>query len=215
MNETVADLRVNYNKGYLLESEAPANPFELFEQFLADAINNSNEIEPNAMTLATTDEQGFPNARIVLLKGFDTEGLVFYTNYNSRKAQELKHNPNVCLVFFWRTIHRQVRIKGRIQRVSAELSDTYFYSRPQLSQAGAIVSPQSSVIPNRDILDNAFADIRENLKATQLERPDHWGGYRVLPHTFEFWQGRPSRLHDRLRYTQQFDESWLLERLAP
>ena len=215
MNETVADLRVHYNKGYLLESEAPANPFELFEQFLADAINNSDEIEPNAMTLATTDEQGFPNARIVLLKGFDTEGLVFYTNYESRKGQELKHNPNVCLVFFWRTMHRQVRIRGRIQRVSSKLSDKYFASRPLRSQAGAIVSPQSRVIPTREILDSAFQQIENNLDAATLERPDHWGGYRVLPHTFEFWQGRPSRLHDRLRYSQQFDESWLLERLAP
>jgi pyridoxamine 5'-phosphate oxidase len=166
------------------------------------------------MTLATSSADGFPSARIVLLKGYDKNGFVFFTNYNSQKGQEIAVNPKACLLFFWKELERQVRIDGSIEKISAEESEIYFKSRPLGSRIGAWCSPQSSVIPDRSILDKNVAHFTKKFNEQEVPRPDHWGGYIVKPTAIEFWQGRSSRLHDRLRYSAK-PEGWKLERLAP
>ena len=208
---SIADLRQSYEKGTLLEQDAKASPYEQFGLWFEQALEQ-NVPEPTAMTLATADAQGRPSARIVLLKGFDESGFVFYTNYNSRKGQDLAAQPWACLNFFWQPLERQVRITGLIDKVSAQESDDYFHSRPLGSRLGAWVSAQSQP--------TTLAALEANTEAVQQKygeqppRPPHWGGYRLAPEYFEFWQGRPSRLHDRLTY-QRSGTSWALERISP
>ena len=208
---SIADLRQSYEKGILLEQDAKASPFEQFGLWFEQALEQ-NVPEPTTMTLATADSQGRPSARIVLLKGFDDAGFVFYTNYNSRKGQDLAVQPWACLNFFWQPLERQVRLNGLMTKVSAQESDEYFHSRPLGSRLGAWVSAQSQP--------TTLAALEANTAAVQKKygdqppRPPHWGGYRLAPEYFEFWQGRPSRLHDRLTY-QRSGTSWALERISP
>ena len=215
MNQSVADLRQNYTLGDLTETDVESNPIQQFKLWFEQAIA-ADIIEPNAMTLATATPDGKPTARIVLLKGFDEKGFVFYTNYQSLKGQQAIANPYVALVFFWDCLQRQVRIEGKITKVSPKESDSYFYSRPLGSQIGAWTSDQSQVIPNREFLQSKQQEIEEKYQNREkITRPDHWGGFRVIPEVIEFWQGRPNRLHDRLIYRLQPDNSWIIERLSP
>lgn len=209
---SVADLRQKYDKFELLESDMAATPTEQFTRWFAQALE-AGVPEPNAMTLATLGPDLHPSARIVLLKGFDERGFVFYTNYQSRKGRELAEHPRASLLFFWQPLERQVRIEGRIEQTSVQESDEYFRSRPLDSRIGAWVSPQSQPI-SREALEQRKTELTASL-GDDPERPPHWGGYRVIPHYVEFWQGRPSRLHDRLAYRLQGDTEWVLQRLAP
>ncbi len=209
---SVADIRQKYGKFELLESGMAPDPIEQFTRWFAQALEAAVP-EPNAMTLATLGPDLHPSARIVLLKGFDERGFVFYTNYESRKGQELAAHPRASLLFFWQPLERQVRIEGRIEKTSAEESDEYFRSRPLESRIGAWVSPQSRPI-SRDELETRKRELTDSL-GDDPARPPHWGGYRVVPHYVEFWQGRPSRLHDRVAYRLQDDSTWVMQRLAP
>jgi pyridoxamine 5'-phosphate oxidase len=210
---SIADLRQNYTKAGLLETEAHQNPLEQFKIWFQQALD-AEILEPNAMTVATTTTDGKPCARIVLLKAFDERGFTFFTNYESQKGQKLTKNPYAALVFWWGELERQVRIEGEVEKVTPEESDQYFYSRPKASQIGAWVSEQSKIIESRAILDQKFAELAQQYQNQRIQRPEHWGGFRVIPSVMEFWQGRPSRLHDRLRYRQEKDQ-WIRERLAP
>jgi pyridoxamine 5'-phosphate oxidase len=198
----------------LNEEDVPSQPLALFQQWVEAAVD-AQLVEPGAMTLATATADGVPSARMVLLRGFDERGLVFYTNYQSRKAAELEANPRAALVLFWATLHRQIRVEGTIERVSERESDAYFQSRPRSSRLGAVVSPQSEVIAGRQVLDSRMAELLREYADREVPRPAHWGGYRVVPGLFEFWQGRDSRLHDRLRYRLDENRHWIIERLAP
>ena len=213
MDESIRELRRNYRLAGLTEADAGNDPLHLFEQWF-DAATKSPAIEPNAMMLATVDEGGRPAARMVLLKGFDERGFAFYTNYESRKGRELAARPQAALCFWWAELERQVRIEGAVERVSAEESDTYFASRPKLSQFGAILSPQSEVIASREALEVRAPALLRKLGDGPIPRPDHWGGFRVVPNAIEFWQGRESRLHDRLLFTRD-GTGWKRVRLAP
>ena len=210
---SIADLRKNYERAELDEKASQADPFLQFDQWLKEAIT-AKLPEPNAMTLATVGSDLRPSTRIVLIKGFDARGIVWFTNYNSRKGQELAGNACAALQFHWVELERTVRIEGVVEKVSAEESDAYFHSRPLESRIGAWASPQSEVIASRATLitNAALYGVKFLL---QPPRPPHWGGYRLKPDSWQFWQGRQSRLHDRLRYTLQDDSSWLRERLAP
>lgn len=214
MTSAVAALRREYAAQVLLEENSAADPITQFQIWWQQVID-SEIVEPNAMTLATASSDGMPSARIVLLKGFDKEGFVFYTNYKSYKGMQLAENPKACLVFFWKELERQVRITGLVQPVAAEESDAYFAARPRGSRIGAWASPQSQVIENRAWLDRQYEQLQQQMNNEEISRPSHWGGYRVQPVIVEFWQGRPSRLHDRLQYTLQEDGGWKRERLAP
>lgn len=209
----VADLRRDYTQAALLESNADPDPFVQFQQWF-EAAMKAELPEPNAMTLATITPEGMPAARIVLLKDFDDRGFVLFTNYDSAKGQELSQNPNAALVFLWAELERQVRIQGQVERISAEESDGYFYSRPHSSRLGAWASNQSEVIPNREVLDRQLEDLKVAYDGKEVPRPPHWGGFRIKPHTIEFWQGRTSRLHDRLRYRLS-NGVWVVDRLSP
>ena len=208
----IADIRKSYERAELNEHASHADPMLQFDQWLNEAIK-SEIPEPNAMTVATVGSNLRPSTRVVLIKGYDARGIVWYTNYDSRKGRELAGNPFAALQFHWVELERVVRIEGRVERVSAEESDAYFHSRPLDSRIGAWASPQSQVIPNRTLLVTNAAKFGAQFLLNP-PRPPHWGGFRLVPDCWEFWQGRKSRLHDRLRYQQQ-DDGWLRERLAP
>ncbi len=211
--KSIADLRKSYERAELDESASHADPLQQFDQWLQQAIQGEVP-EPNAMTLATVGSDLRPSTRVVLVKGYDARGIVWYTNYESRKGRELAGNPFAALQFHWVELERVVRIEGVVERVSAEESDAYFHSRPLDSRIGAWASPQSEVIPGRTVLVTNAAKYAAQF-LLQPQRPPHWGGYRLKPDNWQFWQGRKSRLHDRLRYSLQADGGWLRERLAP
>jgi pyridoxamine 5'-phosphate oxidase len=198
----------------LHETDVAANPFDQFRTWLDQALA-AQLPQPLGMALATTTANGRPSNRMVLLRGFDERGFVFFTNYESRKAQELDTNPQAALVFYWAELDRQVRIDGHVERISAAESDGYFQSRPRGSRLGAWASPQSRIIASRDVLDHRMEELAAKYGEGDIPRPTHWGGYRVIPAVIEFWQGRSDRLHDRLRYRRLDDSSWRVERLAP
>jgi pyridoxamine 5'-phosphate oxidase len=208
------DLRREYSERGLREEDLAPDPFTQFRAWF-DEVARADIREPNAMTLATATPDGRPSARMVLLKGVDARGFAFYTNYESRKGNELTANPRAALVFFWVQLERQVRVEGRVERLSAEESDAYFASRPQGSQLGAWASRQSAVLPDRGPLEARYEELRAQYASQEAPRPPFWGGFRVLPETVEFWQGRVNRLHDRLRYLRQGDGLWGIERLSP
>lgn len=214
MDKNIADLRKDYTLQGLSKSEVDSNPFVQFRRWFDQALA-AKLTEPNAMTVATTTVDGKPSARIVLLKDFDERGFVFYTNYNSRKGQESFNNAQVALVFWWAELERQVRICGKIERISASESDEYFHSRPWQSRLGAWASNQSEVIESRAFLEQRFADFQGRYENQDIPRPQHWGGLRTVPTEIEFWQGRSSRLHDRLLYSYVEGNSWRIERLSP
>jgi pyridoxamine 5'-phosphate oxidase len=209
----IADLRKNYTQAGLLETDLACDPFQQFKLWFEQAVA-ANLLEPNAMTLATVTAEGKPSARIVLLKGFDECGFVFYTNYNSQKGRELQQCPYAALVFQWGDLERQVRIEGKVELVPIEEATAYFHSRPASSQLGAWASAQSTVIDDRSILETRLQQLEAEYVDREIPKPPHWGGFRVVPTEIEFWQGRPSRLHDRLRY-QLVDGVWKIDRLAP
>jgi len=215
LKPTVADMRRDYIKDGLNEADAPAEPLALFAKWFDEACQTEQlPIEPNAMSLATVDGQGRPHCRTVLLKGFDKTGFSFFGNYQSAKGQQLSANPVAALCLFWPTLERQVRIEGRVERLTDEESDTYFHSRPLSSRIGAWASPQSQVIASREVLQNQLNEVQMRFADENPPRPPHWGGWRLLPDCLEFWQGRASRLHDRLCY--RLDGShWQRQRLAP
>ena len=208
------DPKHQYNSDSIDEKTVDREPLHLFQRWLDEAIAAGIHL-PEAMTLATSTPEGKPSARLVLLKGADERGFVFYTNYNSMKARELDVNPQAALVFYWAQLERQVRVEGRVERTSTDESDAYFKTRPRESQIGALASPQSEVIPSREMLQQRARELEELYRDREVERPAHWGGYRLQPERIEFWKGRPGRLHDRILYERQQDGSWHRFRLAP
>ena len=210
---SISEIRKDYLKSSLSEDDIAIEPFAQFSKWWEEAINAHIE-EVNAMTLATSTTDGIPSARIVLLKGFDENGFVFFTNYTSRKGREIEENPNGALLFFWKELERQVRIVGRIHKLDIAASDAYFNSRPEGSKIGAWASEQSAAIENREIMEERVAVIEEKFKSVSIHRPEFWGGYVVVPNSMEFWQGRSSRLHDRILYTKK-EVNWDIQRLAP
>ena len=225
MSNEIADIRKDYKLASLEEADVASNPFDQFTRWWNDAEASQID-EVNAMTLATANAAGVPAARIVLLKGYNPNGFIFFTNYESDKGKNLAQNPHAALVFFWKELERQIRIEGTVEKVSAEESDRYFNSRPASSRIGAWASPQSAVIENRLVIEQNVERYSSIFANDSIERPDHWGGYIVKPRSIEFWQGRSSRLHDRIRYTieasaynaatdTRSDANWKIERLAP
>jgi len=212
--DNIADIRKDYQLQSLSEADVASNPVAQFGKWWEDAVNSKID-EVNAMTLATVNAEGLPAARIVLLKGYDENGFIFFTNYNSNKGGELEKNPNACLVFFWKELERQIRITGKVEKISTEESIAYFNSRPDGSKIGAWASPQSLAVAGKAWLIETFDFYRERFKHGEIPKPPHWGGYRVKPFKVEFWQGRPSRMHDRIQYSLQADGKWGIERLAP
>ncbi|SDX47903.1 Pyridoxamine 5'-phosphate oxidase [Lutibacter oricola] len=215
MEKDLGNYRKVYEKKELSKKEVSDNPLELFQKWFYEVEEFGGDIETNAMTISTIGLDGFPKNRVVLLKKYTWEGFIFYTNYNSEKGKAIEKNPNVCLSFFWHNIERQVIIKGKAEKISKNLSDGYFESRPDGSKLGAWASDQSEIVPSRNFLDKKLKDFEENYKGQEIPRPPHWGGYIVKPQSIEFWQGRPNRMHDRLIYTLQEDFDWKIDRLAP
>lgn len=215
MTQSLADMRRDYTRDGLVEDQAPAEPFSLFQQWFGDAVQTEQApVEANAMTLATVDADGRPHCRVLLLKGLDAQGFTFFSNYDSAKGQQLAARPFAAMTFFWPALERQVRIEGRIEKVSAQESDDYFQVRPLGSRLGAWASPQSQVIADRQALEALVKATEARFSDSQPHCPEHWGGYRLLPDRIEFWQGRSSRLHDRLNYHLS-QELWQRDRLAP
>ena len=225
MSNEIADIRKDYKLASLEEADVAANPIDQFTRWWNEAVASQID-EVNAMTLATANAAGVPAARIVLLKGYNPNGFIFFTNYESDKGKNLAQNPHAAIVFFWKELERQIRIEGTVEKVSAEESDRYFNSRPASSRIGAWASPQSAVIENRLVIEQNVERYSSIFANDSIERPDHWGGYIVKPRSIEFWQGRSSRLHDRIRYTieasaynaatdTRSDANWKIERLAP
>lgn len=206
------NMRLNYEQGQLLESNLEMNPFELFRKWFDQAVE-AKVIEPNAMTIATATKDGIPSARVVLLKGFDETGFVFYTNYHSRKGKELNDNPFAAILFWWREFERQIRIEGKIKKISRKESEEYFNQRPLKSRYGTLASEQSEIIENREVLEKRFIDLEKQYGANP-PTPENWGGYKLIPAKFEFWQGRTSRLHDRICYHKE-NNNWKIFRLQP
>ena len=215
MEKDLGDYRKSYQKGVLLESAISDNPMELFQKWFHEVDTHFQQDETNAMTLSTLGLDGYHKNRVVLLKKYDFEGFIFYTNYESEKGKAMDVNPNVCLSFHWAAAERQIIIKGASEKIAANLSDGYFESRPKGSQLGAIASRQSSVIRNREILEEKLKSLELEYESKAITRPEFWGGFKVKPIEIEFWQGRANRLHDRIRYQLQEDFSWKIERLSP
>lgn len=215
MNNDLSNYRKNYQKAELLETNVPQAPIELFQQWFYDAESSESGLETNAMNVTTIGLDGFPKSRIVLLKKYTWEGFIFYTNYHSEKGKAIAQNPNVCAAFFWEQQERQVIIKGIAEKISENLSDGYFDSRPEGSKLGAWSSPQSEVVTSKETLNNQLASYTQKFKGSEIPRPEHWGGYIIKPVSIEFWQGRPNRMHDRIRYTLLENFEWKIERLAP
>ncbi len=215
MQKDLGDYRKSYEKSALLEGSISDNPMELFQKWFYETEASDGVDEPNAMTVSTIGLDGYPKSRVVLLKKFTHEGFIFYTNYHSEKGRAIAANPNVCVSFFWPNMERQIIIKGKAEKIAENLSDGYFESRPEGSKLGALVSEQSSVIPSREALENTLKKLENEYENKEILRPDYWGGYIVKPQSIEFWQGRPNRLHDRIRYSLVDNLDWKMERLAP
>lgn len=213
MNTDLGNYRKSYEKLELLETNLSPDPMVVFQEWFHD-VDQNDDGETNAMTVSTLGQDGFPKSRVVLLKKITNEGFIFYTNYNSDKSQEISAHPKVCLSFFWPSAERQVIIKGIAEKVSSKLSDAYFESRPRGSQLGALVSHQSQVVESREILEKELNSLEKAYAGKKISRPEYWGGFIVKPVAIEFWQGRPNRLHDRIRYTSE-DGNWVMERLSP
>lgn len=209
----ISEIRKIHEKDILLESQAGDDPFELFESWLKTAVE-SELTEPNAMVLATSTPDGIPSARMMLLKELDERGFVFFTNYAGRKGRELAENPKAALVFYWYGLEKQVRVEGNIEKVTPIETEKYFHERPRESQIGAYASRQSEVLPGRDTLEKRYKDLSDKFSSKEIPVPDFWGGFRLVPESIEFWQGRPNRLHDRIRFRRK-DKSWVKERLSP
>ena len=215
MGKDLSNYRKTYQKSDLLEDNTPENPMELFQTWFYEVENFGGIEEPNAMNIATIGLDGYPKNRMVLLKRFTWEGFVFYTNYNSEKGTAIAANNQICLSFFWSNLERQVIVKGVAEKLSKNLSDGYFESRPDGSKLGAWASHQSQIVSSREALDKTLAQYEKKFENKEIPRPDYWGGYLVKPQSMEFWQGRPNRMHDRIRYNLQTDYTFLKERLAP
>jgi len=215
MSKDLSNYRKSYEKQELLENSCPENPMDLFKNWFQHADESETVEETNAMSIATIGADGFPKNRIVLLKKFNSDGFIFYTNYTSEKGQAIEENNHICLSFFWPGLEQQIIIKGIAEKQAAHLSDGYFESRPDGSKLGAWASNQSTVVNSRNDLEDSLASFEKAFKGTAIKRPNHWGGYLVKPISIEFWQGRPNRLHDRIRYCLEKDFSWKIERLAP
>lgn len=215
MDTDLGDYRKSYEKQELLENAISSNPMEVFQKWFYEVDTNYEEGETNAMTVSTLGTDGFPKSRVVLLKKYTHEGFIFYTNYNSEKGRAIETHPKVCLSFFWPKAERQVIIKGTAEKIAPNMSDGYFESRPRGSQLGALVSHQSQVVENRTVLENELQQLEEKYEGKDISRPEYWGGYLVRPVSIEFWQGRPNRLHDRIRFTLNLEYDWVMERLSP
>ncbi len=214
MHKDLKDYRKSYEKDELLEKDIPYSPYQLFTAWFEMAEDSLAELEANAMTLATVDEQGKPNSRVVLLKSYDQEGFIFFTNYESGKGKDLSLNPDCCISFFWHGLEKQVIIKGKASKISEKKSEEYFQTRPRGSQLGAIASKQSSVISSREHIEERLRKLETEYKGKEIPKPLYWGGYLISPESFEFWQGRKNRLHDRILY-KEVNGNWKYERLAP
>ena len=212
MSKDLSNYRDKYLKGELIEKNLPTNPFDLFDNWFEDLEKFGNERENNAMSLSTVNDKNVPTTRVVLLKQFSKNGFVFYSNYDSRKGKHIDNNPNVCISFYWPSMERQVIINGKVSKISAIESDKYFNSRPKSSQLGAIISNQSEIIPSRKYLEEKLSKF--NISNNNLKRPSNWGGYILKPELFEFWQGRDSRLHDRIIFSKS-KTNWDQKRLSP
>jgi pyridoxamine 5'-phosphate oxidase len=215
MPKDLSNYRKSYEKEELLESNCPENPMELFQKWFLSADKSDTVEETNAMTISTIGNDGFPKSRVVLLKKYTWEGFIFYTNYTSEKGRAILANPQVCLSFFWPALEQQIIIKGNAEKIAENLSDGYFESRPDGSKLGAWASDQSAVVSSRKALEDSLKGFEQQFEGKDIPRPPHWGGFMVKPVSIEFWQGRPNRLHDRIRYSLTSDFSWKLERLAP
>ena len=213
--ENLSDHRKVYDKSQLLENQLKENPLEQFRDWFIEAEESSSISEANAMSISTVEKDGCPRTRMVLLKSYNWEGFIFYTNYESRKGVAIEDKHQACLHFFWPDLERQIIIKAEVEKIPKNLSDGYFHSRPNGSQLGAVVSPQSQVIPDRNYLEKKLEMLEKEWKGKEIPRPENWGGYLAKPFEIEFWQGRPNRLHDRILYELQEDFNWKISRLAP
>lgn len=215
MQKDLGNYRKSYEKSELIEENVSDNPMQLFQTWFYETEQSDSVDEPNAMTVSTMGLDGYPKSRVVLLKKYTHEGFIFYTNYKSEKGKAITKNPQVCISFFWPAMERQIIIKGNAEKLAENLSDGYFESRPDGSKLGAMASNQSAVIATREVLEEKLKLLELEYKQKEIQRPENWGGYIVKPISIEFWQGRPNRLHDRIRYSLQKDFDWKMERLAP